>query len=368
MDHFSEQAPTYEEAVEKVRQKYGEQARIYARERRVIRGLFGRKKGEVVHVSGYILAGQPEDTEDEAGSSGYGELLQQLRGMEKRLAEQGGRMQKSRGEEHAEQLLYDNDFSRDFIGYALEMLRTGLTEEDLRDHQQVELYILRLISEEFLIQSETALSLPRVFGIIGPTGVGKTTTIAKLAARCSLDPRMKRRGTVRIVTIDSFRIGAREQIGNYGNLMDIPVDTVETAEELGSCLQKAGEGDLLLIDTIGKSPRDNQTLQEMQEILSVCGEDAYWSLALAASTKERDLEFAAQRFEPFGYQSLILTKLDETDRIGNLVSMLHRQRKPILYATTGQRVPTDLVIPKTEDFLKKLQGFSVDLDEFTSSL
>ncbi len=364
MEHFSEQAPTYEEAVEKVKQKYGERARIYARERRVIRGLFGRKKGEMVHVSGYILADSSEG--DEAGPGDYKELLQQLQGMERRLAGSSRAQVQGKQEAHAEKILYDNDFSREFISYALGMIRTGLSEEEIKDRQQVELYLLRLISEEFSFQSETALSLPRVFGIIGPTGVGKTTTIAKLAARYSLDPRMQQRGKVRIITIDSFRIGAREQIGNYGDLMDIPVDTVESAGELETCLQQASEEDLLLIDTIGKSPRDEQTLQEMQQILSVCGKDAYWTLALAASTKERDLQFAAEKFAPFGYQSLILTKLDETDRIGNVVSMLHKRRKPILFATTGQRVPTDMIIPKTEEFLEKLQGFTIDLKQFTS--
>ncbi len=350
MEHFSEQAPTYEEAVEKVRQKYGQRAKIYARERRAVRGLFGLKKRDVVHVSGYILEEEPAVQ----SQPGYDALLSELKSMEKRLSG----TQQPREIQRIEDLLYENDFSRDFVSYVLEMLREHLPEQQYADQQVLEQFVLNLISEVFAVDEQTAASLPRVFGVVGPTGVGKTTTIAKIAARFAMSPAVKRHRRVKIITIDSFRIGAREQIRNYGSLMDIPVDTVETPDQLEFSLRNSGEADLILIDTIGKSPRDEQALQDMRQMLSVCGDEAYWSLVLAAPTKERDLQYMAERFAPFGCRSLILTKLDETDQIGNLVSMLRRTNLSLLFATTGQKVPTDLIIPDRSLMLEKIRGFS----------
>ncbi len=370
MEHFSEEAPTYEEAVEKVRQKYGERAKIYARERRGSRGFLGFGKKETVLVSGYVT--EPQARSDEPPSvspteRGYSQLLQELKGMEQRLSarEHNDRTVQHKNIEHIEKLLDDNDFSRDFIAYVSGMVKSRMPVHEIDNAQRVELFAVRLIAESFQFDTENALSLPRLFGIVGPTGVGKTTTIAKIAARFSMGPTSKRRRKVRIITIDSFRIGAREQIRSYGNLMDIPVDTVESPGELETCLVRHADADLLLIDTIGKSPRDAETLGEMKKILSVCGKEAYWALALSASTKGRDLLYMSDKFEPFGYKSLILTKLDETDRVGNLVSMLHAKKKEIIYVSAGQKVPTDLVIPKTSLFLEKLQGFSVDLEHLT---
>lgn len=371
MEHFSEEAPTYEEAVEQVRQKYGDRAKIYARERRTTRGFLGFGRKETVLVSGYVTAApaQPEPPPVQQ-EQGYDQLLSELKRMEQRLASrnQGASAPvRSKQIEKMEALLDGNDFSRDFISNALQLVQSRLSVKDLEDPMKAEMFILRLISETFRFDVERALSLPRVFGIVGPTGVGKTTTVAKIAARFSLSPSVKRRRRVKIITIDSFRIGAREQIGNYGSLMDIPVDSVETPQQLARCMEASSDADLLLIDTIGKSPRDTVTLQEMQKFLSVCGEDVFWALALSASTKARDMMTITETFEPFKYQSLILTKLDETDYIGNIVSMLHERQKPILYVSAGQKVPTDLLVPKTELFLEKLQGFSVDLEHLTTS-
>lgn len=370
MDHFSEQAPTYEEAVEQVRQKYGERAKIYARERRTTRGFLGFGRKELVLVSGYVMDDDPAETAGQ-DREGYDELLSEIRRMEQRLANQQHPKQTAGREpvlEELQLLLDNNDFSRDFIQSVTELVRTRLNPVQLADRQQVELFVLRLISETFRFDTANALHLPRRFGLVGPTGVGKTTTIAKIAARSALGHGSKKKRSVRMVTIDSFRIGAREQIRSFGDLMDIPVDTVETPQELENCLKEHEQADLILIDTIGKSPRDEDNLRDMQQILAVCGKETYWSLALAASTKQRDLDYALQRFEPFSYRSLVITKLDETDVIGNLVSSLHRSPKPMLYAATGQRVPTDLVVPKAELFLQRLKGFSVDLEHLSDGV
>ncbi len=354
MEHFTVTAPTYEEAVRKVREQYGEQARIYAHERRDVRGLLGFKKRDEVHVSGYVL---PDDAQAQNNSS-YSSIIRELQEMRRQFPSRdvAGAFPHV---EALEAILEELDFSSAFISYIRQAIKSEFSPEDMQDRQKLELFVLRLIAESVRCDEQVALHLPKIFGIIGPTGVGKTTTLAKIAAQ-QAHGRRKRR-SIRIISIDSLRIGGREQIRTFGNLIDVPVDSVETPEELAKSLEKHADADLILIDTIGKSPRDTAPLREMQELLSVCP-SAYWALAVSASTKHRDLKAIVRHFSPFGFRSLIFTKMDETDCVGNLISVLHEEQLKVLFLTTGQRVPSDLIIPKTQLFLSKLSGFTVDTE------
>jgi len=112
------------------------------------------------------------------------------------------------------------------------------------------------------------------------------------------------------------------------------------------------------VDTIGKSPRDSVKLAEMREILAACGPSAEVHLAVAATTKTRDMLEIMRQFEPFGYGAVVVTKLDETDRVGNVLSALRERGKPVSWLADGQRVPQDIARASVERFLINLEGFA----------
>jgi flagellar biosynthesis protein FlhF len=166
--------------------------------------------------------------------------------------------------------------------------------------------------------------------------------------------------SVRMITIDNYRIGARQQIETYGGIMGVPVSCVETAEDLRKTVAMHSDADLILVDTVGKSPRDAVRLAEMQRLLSACGPGAEVHLALSATTKASDMVQIMRQFEPFDYKAVVITKLDETNRIGNAVSALAERGKPISYLTTGQSVPQDIERARATRLLMNLEGFRPD--------
>lgn len=176
----------------------------------------------------------------------------------------------------------------------------------------------------------------QVVALVGPTGVGKTTTIAKLAAIHALDYGQR----VALVSLDTYRIGAVEQLRTYANIMSVPLHIATTPEEVQEGLELFRGYDLVLIDTVGRGQRDEAHLTEMHCALAPAQAQTY--LVLSATTDTAVLLDSAQRFALFEPDSLILTKTDEAVRFGNCVNLCVRVGLPIAYFTTGQRVPEDI--------------------------
>jgi flagellar biosynthesis protein FlhF len=167
-----------------------------------------------------------------------------------------------------------------------------------------------------------------------------------------------------MITIDAFRIGAKAQLESYGNIMQIPVAYVDNRQDLRKEIAlHAEETDLFLIDTIGKSPKDSAKLGEMKEILEGCGRGADIHLVLCASTKTSDIEDTLRQFEPFNYRSVVLTKMDETNHIGNVISALAEKGKSVSYITDGQKVPNDIKKATVVNFLINLDEFMINRDK-----
>ncbi|MDR2178607.1 MAG: flagellar biosynthesis protein FlhF [Treponema sp.] len=255
-----------------------------------------------------------------------------------------------------------NDFSPGYQETILARIKKECSLETLEDFQALQDAALEMIGESIGIFEETPPPRPpRIMILVGPTGVGKTTTIAKLAAVFALPEPGTPPLSVRMVTIDSLRIGARTQIETYGDIMKIPVAYVTDQRELRRFIDLSGEdADLILIDTFGKSPRDAVKLGEMKHILDACGSRAETHLVLTAATKTSDLEDFMRQFEPFAYRSVIITKLDETAKIGNVISALAEKGKSISYITNGQTVPTDIQKAAVVDLLLNLDGFQIN--------
>jgi len=265
----------------------------------------------------------------------------------------------------AEELLKTNDFSEKYTAGILERLRKEIPLETLDDPDAVQEKILEWIGESIIIyKEEPAVQKPKIMVLVGPTGVGKTTTVSKLAAIFGIEREGSPAVEVRMITIDLFRIGAKEQLEKTGDLMQIPVLSADSKMSLRKEIALHSEHvDLFLVDTIGNSPKDSVKLGEMKEILNGCGRGAEYHLVISAGTKTSDMEEILRQFEPFNYKSVILTKMDETDRIGNIISALAAKNKSISYITDGQKVPVDIRKASVVRFLINLEGFKVDRDK-----
>jgi len=260
------------------------------------------------------------------------------------------------------EMLRRNDFSARYVANFVDRARKELPLEILENFKSLQDRALEWIGESIKIfDTQDREKGGRVMVLIGPTGVGKTTTIAKLAAIYGIGNSGQRPLAVRMITIDAFRIGAGEQIGAYGDIMDIPVNSIDNRRDLRREIDLyREETDLILVDTIGRSPRDSVKLGEMKELLDACGSRAEIHLVLSAGTKTSDLEHILQQFEPFNYQAVLLTKLDETSHAGNIISALAERNKPVSYITDGQIVPRDIKKATIVRFLINLDEFQID--------
>ena len=178
---------------------------------------------------------------------------------------------------------------------------------------------------------------PRVVALVGPTGVGKTTTVAKLAARYALQE--KRR--VGLITVDTFRIAAVEQLKTYAGIMGVPIRVALDAASFRSAVEDLADRELVLVDTAGQSPRDEASLMELLDLFPQDVETEV-HLVLAVTTRGRDLQAALRHYAPVGPSRLLLTKLDETECHGALLGLPLAARLPLSYLTTGQNVPDDI--------------------------
>jgi flagellar biosynthesis protein FlhF len=199
-----------------------------------------------------------------------------------------------------------------------------------------------------LVEVKDPLSIfrdkPRVLALIGPTGVGKTTTVAKLAAKWHLDEGKK----VGLITNDTYRIAAVEQLRTYARILGIPLEVVIQPSDLPRAIDGLTDNDLILMDTTGRSPFDSKHLGELKEFLDA-DPRIESLLLLAGNTDPVAMEKAMQCYLPLSPKGLIGTKLDEADSFGAIFSISLQSRLPLTFFTTGQRVPEDLQKASRED-------------------
>jgi flagellar biosynthesis protein FlhF len=372
MNYFTEQGLNYTEAIEKVKLKYGENIRILSHKTVMMGGFLGFFQKEGVQIDGYIsqdpfqkknprLEEEKEKILQAAkGTTTLSEVLKTVNEIKNRLDEGTSR---SEGQHETisriEKILMKNDFSFSYVSGISEKIKKNIPLDDLENFNYVLKKVREWIRESLIIYPEkNNLTTPRIFILVGPTGVGKTTTIAKLAAINALGIQTKPL-SVRIITIDNYRIGARKQIETYGEIMSVPVASAENFEQLRKYIALYSQDvDLVLIDTIGKSPHDYKKLAEMKELLEACGTTSEVHLAISAITKVSDIFEIMQQFESFKYNSIVVTKLDETCHAGNIISALYETRKPVSYITTGQNVPYDIKYATEELLLEHLGEFN----------
>ncbi|MFO7831291.1 MAG: flagellar biosynthesis protein FlhF [Desulfuromonadaceae bacterium] len=217
-----------------------------------------------------------------------------------------------------------------------------LSPAQIADKEQLRTFLHATIAD--LVQTHGPLfpqqeGEQRRVALIGPTGVGKTTTIAKLAAAYLLAGGKR----VALITIDTYRIAAVEQLKVYGEIMNLPVEVVVRPEHLEQVLERHQNKDLVLIDTAGRSPRDSVSLDDLEAFLAV-DPQIETHLVLSATTRDRDLYEIYKRFSVLEPRSLLLTKLDECESAGVLLNIHVRHNCPLSYVANGQKVPEDIVL------------------------
>ena len=195
---------------------------------------------------------------------------------------------------------------------------------------------------------------PLLVFLIGPTGVGKTTTIAKLASRYKLNYGKE----VGLLTTDTYRIAATDQLRTYANILEIPLDIVLTKNDINEAIAKMGGTDLILVDTAGFSHKNNAQRKDMEDILNTVDPayDKEVFLVLSATTKYRDLREIVDTYKTFTDFSLIFTKLDETDVYGSILSTKLYAGTDLSYVCDGQGVPDDLNVINIQHIVKQLLG------------
>ena len=194
----------------------------------------------------------------------------------------------------------------------------------------------------------------RVVALVGPTGVGKTTTIAKLAADFKLTKGLR----PGLVTVDTYRIAAVEQLRTYAEIIDLPLAVANAPSDMRRAIDELGDVDLVLVDTAGRSPRDEVKIRELADFLAAVVPDEV-HLVLSAVAGERSLRAAADRFATARADRLILTKLDEADGLGGVLAVLEQSHLPVSYITTGQSVPDDIEPARRARLARLILGHDV---------
>ena len=250
--------------------------------------------------------------------------------------------------------MLDNEMDEKYVNSILEDASKTKKADLPFDYLLANIYqkmVLKFGKSEGITPSEKG---PRIVLFIGPTGVGKTTTIAKLAGRYCVEEKKK----VALLTADTYRIAAAEQLRTYANILETPFRIIYTPEELQAAVEDYWDCDYIFIDTAGRSHQNTDQLEKMKEMVAALKKPENYQvfLVLSATTKYRDLQKIADCYGKIADFELIFTKLDETEAVGNLLNMKLYTDAPIAYVTCGQNVPDDMEAFDPQKTVKQILG------------
>lgn len=249
--------------------------------------------------------------------------------------------------------LIENEVDEVYAKQIIDEIKGTLKKDAPVDHILTNVYqklVLKLGEPQFIDLQNTE---KKFIFFIGPTGVGKTTTIAKIASHLKL----KENAKVALITSDTYRIAAVEQLRTYASILGVPLSVVYTKEELEQEKQKYEDYDVVLIDTAGRSHRNEEQKEDLIELINIVDEEEREVfLVLSATTKYKDLVRITETYNIIDDFSIIFTKLDETTCIGNILNIKLLTNASLSYTTWGQNVPDDFGCMDSQSIAKKLLG------------
>ena len=252
--------------------------------------------------------------------------------------------------------LIDNEVDEKYANEIIGSVQMSMKKETNVDSVLAAVYqkVILKIGQPKSIELEEGKK--KVVFFVGPTGVGKTTTIAKLASYFKVEKKVK----VGLITSDTYRIAAVEQLRTYADILDVPLHVIYTIEELNHALRMLNDCDVILVDTAGRSHKNEEQCEEVKHLIRDCklgdNVDKEMYLVLSAATKYKDLQRIYKTFGQIGDYSIIFTKLDETTCLGNILNMKLITGVPVSYVTSGQNVPDDIGVLDPQKIARSILG------------
>lgn len=251
-------------------------------------------------------------------------------------------------------ILRDNDFDLNERNFLIDEIKKTISPDDMKDRYKIEKSLKDLLKSKIITYGPIKKGIKKkVIMFIGPTGVGKTTTMAKLGAIYALREDYK----VAFVTIDTYRIAATEQLKKYAGIMKIPIHVVNDQKAFKDIINTE-KSEIILVDTSGRSHKNDLKISEIKSYADMVEFDFEKILCVSANTKKNDLKDIFKAFGKINFNSVIITKVDESSYIGSVINVADTFKKPISYYTNGQEVPNDIYVAEPNKIVDMIIGES----------
>jgi flagellar biosynthesis protein FlhF len=343
------------EAMVKIRYELGSDAVIVSQRKlpvKGIKGLFKPRKLEVTAASDDRKVKKTEAVPAEDNTSMHSELSE-LKSMLKEFisSRENGTDTSASSKRPTKNSVKQHMIERDIPPEILDKLCQEISNES-GDKKITAKYLEKELYSAFESMIHVSKGdKGRIQALVGPTGVGKTTTIAKLASINKLYNNKK----VGLITLDTYRIGAVDQLKSYAEILDVPFGVVLSLKDIPSVKESMADCDIIFIDTTGRNSKNIMQLSELKRYLQEFQVDIT-HLVLSMTTKHNDLKQIIKNYRLLDFNSMILTKNDETTLYGSLATAIYYGKTPIAYITTGQSVPEDIEEAEAEKILHSIMG------------